>query len=645
MKVGIQYIEGKIKDGQKYFGGIMSKTVIIGGVAGGATAAARLRRLDGDMEIIVLERGDYISYANCGLPYHIGGVIKKRSSLLLQTPQAMKDKFNIDVRIGNEVIAIDRDKKEVAVRRADGGEYRENYDNLIFATGSKPFVPPMKGVETPGVFTLWTVPDTDRIKEMIDCGGAKSAAVIGGGFIGLEVAENLRELGMDVVVIEAQNQVMANFDYEMAQILHTELSRNGIDLRLSDGVKEIRACAASAESSSTESSPTENAACSCACRTADAGKSDDRKHADKCGEETSRDEKCVDKKCADEKRGGDERSGIEIVLEKSGSVKVDMVVMSIGIRPNNELAKAAGLRLGERGGVVTDAYMRTSDPHIWAAGDVVEIEHFVTKKPAMIPLAGPANKQGRIIANNIVAQERGEELEAYNGSMGTGIAKIFGLTAGAVGLNERILVAQGKKVGEDFHIVQIRQRSHASYYPGAKEMDIRVIFDKEGKILGAQLIGEDGVDKRIDIIATVMSLGGTVESLKKLELSYAPPYSSAKDPVNMVGFVAGNILSGMVKIRMPLEVKKLHEEGALVVLDVTENAEREQWAMENSLHIPHGQVRARLSELPKEKEICIYCAVGVRAYNVARILSQNGHEKVSICAGGRGFYRLASYGK
>lgn len=587
----------------------MSKTVIIGGVAGGATAAARLRRLDGDMEIIVLERGDYISYANCGLPYHIGGVIQKRSSLLLQTPKAMKDKFNIDVRIGNEAIAIDRDRREVLVRRADGGEYREHYDNLVFATGSRPFVPPIKGVDTPGVFTLWTVPDTDRIKEMIDCRGARSAAVIGGGFIGLEVAENLRELGMNVVLIEAQEQVMANFDFEMAQILHSELAANGVDLRLSDGVKEMRRCAEGGSDGKGDAADTKASCCSCTCTS----------------------EEKPDK--------------IEVLLERSGSVKVDMVVMSIGIRPNNDLAKAAGLRLGERGGVAVDSYMRTSDPHIWAAGDVVEIEHFVTKKPAMIPLAGPANKQGRIIANNIVAQARGEELEAYTGSMGTGIAKVFGLTAAAVGLNEKTLVAQGRKAGEDFHIVQIRQRSHASYYPGAKEIDIRVLFDTEGKILGAQIIGADGVDKRIDVIATVMALGGNIESLKKLELSYAPPYSSAKDPVNMVGYVAGNILSGMVKIRMPLEAKKLHEEGALIMLDVTEDFEREQWAMEGSVHIPHGQVRARLSELPKDKEICIYCAVGVRAYNVARILNQNGYDKVTVCAGGRGFYRLASYGR
>lgn len=592
----------------------MSKTVIIGGVAGGATAAARLRRLDGDMEIIVLERGDYISYANCGLPYHIGGVIKNRSSLLLQTPEAMKDKFNIDVRVGNEVIAIDRSEKEVLVRRADGEEYKENYDDLVFATGSKPFVPPIKGVDTPGVFTLWTVPDTDQIKEMIDCRGARSAAVIGGGFIGLEVAENLRELGMNVVLIEAQDQVMANFDFEMAQILHSELADKGIDLRLSDGVKELRTACDGADGA--------------ACSSYDALKMEEKESVNPCT-------------CSSEEK----LEKIEVVLEKTGSVKVDMVVMSIGIRPNNELAKTAGLKLGERGGVVVDSYMRTSDPHIWAAGDVVEIEHFVTKKPAMIPLAGPANKQGRIIANNIVAQAHGEQLEAYTGSMGTGIAKVFSLTAAAVGLNEKTLVAQGAKAGEDFHVVQIRQRSHASYYPDAKEIDIRVLFDKEGKILGAQIIGADGVDKRIDVIATVMALGGNIESLKKLELSYAPPYSSAKDPVNMVGFVAENILSGMVKIRMPLEVKKLHEEGSLIVLDVTEDFEREQWAMENSVHIPHGQVRTRISELPRDKEICIYCAVGVRAYNVARILSQNGYEKVSICAGGRGFYRLASYGK
>lgn len=562
----------------------MSKTLIIGGVAGGATAAARLRRLDGDMEIVILERGAYISYANCGLPYHIGGVIPSRNALLLQTPKAMKDKFNIDVRIGNEAIQIRPEEKNVLVRDSDGKEYVESYDHLILATGSRPFVPPIKGVETEGVFTLWTVPDTDEIKAMIQERGARRAAVIGGGFIGIEVAENFRELGMEVVLVEAQPQIMTNFDYEMAQILHNELSCNGVDLRLSDGVKEIR-------------------------------------------------------------KAEDEDGKIEVILETSGSVKVDMVVMSIGIRPNNELAKAAGLKLGERGGVVTDAYMRTSQPGIWAAGDVVEVEHFVTKKPAMIPLAGPANKQGRIIANNIIAQERAAEPEAYTGSMGTGIAKVFGLSAGAVGLNEKTLSAQGKKEGEDFHVVQIRQRSHASYYPGAKEIDIRVIFDGEGRILGAQIIGADGVDKRLDVIATVMSLGGTVESLKKLELSYAPPYSSAKDPINMVGFVAENMRRGLVQIRMPLEVKRLNEAGEIVVLDVTEPSERTQWEMERSVHIPHGELRTRLSELPRDKEICVYCAVGVRAYNAARILQQHGFANVTIAAGGRGFYRLATFGK
>lgn len=586
----------------------MSKTVIIGGVAGGATTAARLRRLDGEMEILVLERGQYISYANCGLPYHIGGVIKKRASLLLQTPQAMKDKFNIDVRIGNEVIAIDRAGKTVRVRREDGEEYEETYDDLVFATGSKPFVPPIKGADLPGVLTLWTVPDTDEIKKMIEDCGVRKVAVIGGGFIGIEMVENLREAGIDVVLIEAQEQVMSNFDYEMAQILHTEISEHGVDLRLADGVQEIRECRSRAVAECCSKTGAESGA-ECCSKTASAG------------------------------------HRLEVVTNRSGSVEVDMVLMSIGIRPNNELAKAAGLTLGERGGVVVDRHMLTSDPHIWAAGDVVEIKHLITEKPAMIPLAGPANKQGRIIANNIVARRRGEALESYDGSMGTGIAKVFGLDAAATGVNERYLIAQGMKEGEDYHIVQIRQRSHASYYPGAKEIDIRVLFGRDGKIFGAQIIGADGVDKRIDVLATVISLGGTIGTLKKLELAYAPPYSSAKDPINMVGFVAENILSGMIRIRMPLSVKKLNDEGRIVVLDVTEDVERAQWAMEHSIHIPHGEVRARLAELPKDKEICVYCAVGVRAYNVARLLNQNGFDNVTVCAGGRGYYRLAIYGE
>lgn len=546
----------------------MSKTVIIGGVAGGATAAARLRRLDENMEIVMLERGKYISYANCGLPYYIGDVIKSRESLLVQTPQAMRSKFNIDVRVENEVVKINREGKTVEVRDADGKRYEERYDDLIIATGSSPLKPPIPGIDSEGIYTLWNVDDTDQIRNLVDTQHPRTAAVIGGGFIGLEMAENLHKRGIHVSIVEAQNQVMAPIDFEMAQMLHENIDMNGVELCLGDGVSSFT-----------------------------------RKE-----------------------------NRILINLASGRTIAADMVLLSIGVRPNSQLAKEAGLSLNEKGGIKTDKTLRTSDPHIWAVGDVIEVENLVTGKDVMIPLAGPANKQGRIAANNIC--RLGGEMEEYDGSLGTSVAQVFDLTAAATGINEKTLKGMGLAKGKDYEVALINQKSHAGYYPMAIPMTLKLIFGLDGKIFGAQIVGQDGADKRIDTIATVMRVGGTVKDLAKLELAYAPPYSSAKDPVNMAGFVADNILKGLVRFVMPEEISD-----EMVVLDVSEDVERAVWQMPGSLHIPLGQLRDRMEELPKGKTIVTYCAIGVRSYNGARMLMQSGFDDVRVLAGGAGFYK------
>ena len=549
------------------------KTVIIGGVAGGATAAARLRRRDEKMEIVVLEKGDYISFANCGLPYYIGDVIKSRDALLLQTPEAMKKKFNIEVRTRAEAVAVHPKEHKVSVcDLSTGAKYEESYDNLILATGSSPIKPPIPGIDGQGIFTLWNIPDTDKIKNYMEQHRPGRAAVIGGGFIGLEMAENLHGAGLDVTIIEMQNQVMAPLDYEMAQILHENIRMNNTELILEDGVDHF------------------------------------------------------------EIQNGSTR----IHLKSGRTVEAEMVLLSIGLKPNSSLAKAAGLSLNARGGVQVDEYLRTSEPDIYAVGDVIEVNHLVTGEKTMIPLAGPANKQARICADNITGSQK-----TYQGSMGTSVAQVFDLTAAAVGLNEKALLASGRKKGTDYETVVINQKSHAGYYPQATPITLKILFEKEGKILGAQAVGQDKVDKRIDTIATVMSMGGTTENLAKLELAYAPPFSSAKDPVNMLGFVAENILNKMVSFVTPAELDLLlgTEEGRIIVLDVTEDAERMVFSIPGSVHIPLGMLRDRLGELNPDKKIITYCSIGVRSYNAARILAQNGFRNVSVLAGGTSFYK------
>ena len=545
------------------------KVVIIGGVAGGASCAARLRRLNEEMEIVLLERGDNISYANCGLPYRTGGVIQSREALLLLTPEMMKQRFNVDVRIHNEVTAIDRTAKTLTIRHTDTNETtKESYDTLVIATGSSPVRPPITGIDSDKIMTLWTVNDTDRILERIHAQNAKTAAVIGGGFIGLEMAENLKHAGMDVSIIEMTDQVMAPLDYEMAQLLHENIMQNNVHLHLNNGVDSFQ----------------------------DTGKE------------------------------------VKITLKDGSTVNADFVILSIGVRPNSQIAKAAGLEVNQRGGIIVDEHLVTSDPSIYAVGDVIEVEDYIFKDRTMIPLAGPANKQGRIAADNIAGAS-----ESYQGTQGSAVAKVFDLTAASTGANEKTLIRRGLVRGKDYEHIIIVQNSHAGYYPGALPMVIKLLFSMDGrKIYGAQIVGREGVDKRIDTIATVLRLGGSVNDLESLELSYAPPYSSAKDPVNMAGFTAANVLAGIVRLSDWDVIEK--NQGALL-LDIREEAEVTAFEIPGAVNIPLGQLRSRLNELDKNQEIITFCAVGVRSYNAARILMNNDFTNVKVYPGGTKFYR------
>ncbi|MBP1926473.1 CoA-disulfide reductase [Sedimentibacter acidaminivorans] len=552
-----------------------NKVLIIGGVAGGASTAARLRRLDESAEIIMFERGSYISYANCGLPYHIGDVIKERSSLLLQTPEAMSAKYNVDVRIESEVISIDKENKFVEVKKTKTGEtYKESYDTLVISTGSSPIKPPIEGINSPGIFTLWTVPDTDEIKKYINEKKPKKAAVIGGGFIGLEMAENLHEAGLEVTVVEMLDQVMAPVDYEMAQLVQNNMDMNGVILSLGDGVSKFKI----------------------------------------------------------------ENGSTTITLNSGKTISADLVILSIGVRPNSELAKNAGLKLNQRGGVIVDKHLRTSDPNIYAVGDVIEVEEFISKDKAMVPLAGPANKQGRICANNICGAN-----EEYQGTQGTSVAKVFDLTVASTGANEKTLKRWGKEEGKDYLKTIISQKSHAGYYPGSSELILKLIFSPDGKkIFGAQIVGEDGADKRIDTIATAIRLNASIYDLKELELAYAPPYSSAKDPVNMLGFVAENIIKDKIYFSKWDDINP-EKPSKYTLLDIREDVELLVYTMPNAKHIPLGQLRSRLSELNKDDDIIVFCAVGIRSYNAARTLMENGFKNVKVYPAGTNFYKAVYY--
>jgi NADPH-dependent 2,4-dienoyl-CoA reductase/sulfur reductase-like enzyme/peroxiredoxin family protein/rhodanese-related sulfurtransferase/TusA-related sulfurtransferase len=543
------------------------KVLIVGGVAGGASTAARLRRVDEEAQIIMFERGDYISFANCGLPYYIGEAIEEREALLVQTPEGMGQRFNMDIRVRNEVLSIDKENKKVRVMNHNTNEaYEESYDVLVLSPGSTPLRPPIPGIDAPNIFSLWNIPDTDTIKGYVDEKKPQHAVVIGGGFIGLEMAENLHDRGCEVAVVEMADQVMQPIDFEMASITHQHMKQHGVDLRLGDGVKSF--------------------------------------HHDK--------------------RTG--RTTVE--LQSGAKIETDIIILSIGIRSNSQLAKDAGLEVNARGGIVVDDYMKTSNESIYALGDAIEVVDFNDKTKTMVPLAGPANKQGRIVANNIAGIK-----ETYRGTQGTSIAKVFDLAVASTGHNEKTLKRNGKVYGKDYKTIIIHSKSHAGYYPGAMPMTLKMIYDLNGKVIGAQGVGHDGVDKRIDVIATAIRYGGTIYDLKDLELAYAPPFGSAKDPVNMLGFVAENVLTGKSE-HVHWDQLDDFKKDETIILDVREDIERELGFIEGSYHIPLDKLRERAGELDKNKNIIVYCAVGLRGYVGERILRQLGFKKAYNLSGG-----------
>ncbi|MDF1618134.1 FAD-dependent oxidoreductase [Petrocella sp. FN5] len=545
------------------------KVLIVGGVAGGAGTAARLRRMDSQAKIIMFEKGPYISFANCGLPYYIGGTIKNREELLLQTPEGFGNRFKVDVRINNEVLKIDRENKKVIVKDITTLEtYEETYDTLVLSTGSTPLVPKIEGIDSPNIFTLWTIPDVDRIKEYVLSHDLKTATVIGGGFIGLEMAENLHDLGLDVSIAEMAPQVMMSIDYDMAQLIHGHIAKKSVHLHLNNGVKSFKT------------------------------------------------------------RG----TVTDVILNDETAIESDIILLAIGVKPNGSLAIESGLKTNERGGIVVDSNLRTSDPDIFALGDVIEVEDFVSGQMTMVPLAGPANKQARIVADNITGLNK-----MYKGTQGTSVAKVFDMTVASTGNNEKSLERQGLVYGKDYLISIITKSSHADYYPGAKDLTIKLIFNMEGRILGAQAIGQEGVEKRIDVIATAIRFGARVKDLIELELSYAPPYSSAKDPVNMVAYVADNIMSQkMVPIRSE-EIQGLDKSKTLI-LDVRTPEEVAYGALEGHTNIPLDDLRERIQELPSDREIIIYCAVGFRGYLASTILNPAGFKTRNLL-GGYNYYR------
>ena len=530
------------------------KIIIIGGVAAGASAAARLRRLDENAEIILLERGQYMSYANCGLPYHLGNVIPDRDSLLVMPEKKFKAWFNIDVRLGNEVTAINRDKKSVSIRKNDGTEYEESYDKLLLATGSRPIELPLPGIDDPRIHTLWTIPDMDAVKKLVNNGVTK-AVVVGGGFIGLETAENLHACGIDVTIIQHSTHVMPNFDREMAYFIHSELAMTGIEVLLNS---EVTGFASTPEA-------------------------------------------------------------VTVKIKNGPELSAGLVIISAGVKPNSELARNAGLELGARGHIHVNKFLQTSDENIYAAGDAVELPDPVTRTPAAIPLAGPANKQGRIAAGNMLDRK-----VAYPGSFGASVIKIGSITAAGVGLTEGRLL----QLGLPFHKIYTHPSSNASYYPGGEQLHIKLLFAPDGKIYGAQIVGRKGVDKRLDVIASAMESGRTAQELAELELAYAPPYSSAKDPVNFLGMIAQDIRDGLTELAYPDAIP----EDALLI-DVRENAEHQLGSIPGAINIPLGELRSALAKLDKDKEYIVHCQVGLRGYLAERIMKQNSF-KVKNLSGG-----------
>ncbi len=540
--------------------------IIIGGVAGGASAAARLRRLSEEHRIIMFERGKYISFANCGLPYHIGGTISERDNLLVQTVEGMEERFNIDIRIETEVLSIDSKKHTVQAKDLTTGEvYEEAYDKLLLSPGAEPVRPPIPGIDSPKILTLRNMSDMDRIIEQLQQTSAKKAVVIGAGFIGMEIAENLHDKGIAVAVVEKMDQVLAPVDIEIAAQVHQHFKEFNVGLYLGDGVIKFE----------------------------------------------------------------DTGSAVLVSLESGAALAADIVILAIGVRPETSLAQAAGLEIGVTRGIKVNEYLQSSDDDIYAVGDAIEVANYITGKETLIPLAWPANRQGRIVADNML----GQNLKKYTGSLGTSILKVFDLTVSATGMNEKALKAAGLAYGTDYLVVTVNRNNHAGYYPGAVPFTLKLIFSPEGKIFGAQGVGYDGVDKRIDVIATAIKAEMTIYDLQELELAYAPPYNSAKDPVNIAGYAAENLINGTVKNFRWYELDDLLAQEHNVLLDIRTADEHELGVIPGSIHIPLDELRARSSELDTAKTYLVYCQIGQRGYVAARILQNQGFDVMNFDGG------------
>ena len=538
----------------------MKKVLIVGGVAGGASTVTRLRRLDENLEIVIFEKGEYVSFANCGLPYYIGDIIQNRESLLVQTPESLKARFNLDVRVNSEVVRVNGKDKKVKVKTKNGEEYEEIFDFLVLAPGAKPIFPAIKGIENKKIFTLRNINDMDKIKSEIKNNAIKKAVVVGGGYVGIETAENLKHLGIDTTLVEAAPNILAPFDSEISNILEYELVNNGIELMTSEKVVEFQ----------------------------------------------------------------EDANKIIIKLESGKIVTTDMVILSIGVSPNTKFLQGSGINLGERGHILVNENLETNIDGVYALGDSILVKNYITNQNVGIPLAGPANRQGRIVAGNIVGRN-----EKYKGSLGTAIIKIFELTGASTGLNERSL----KQLNITYEKIYLHPNNHAAYYPGASPISIKALYNKENKqILGAQAVGISGVDKFIDVIATSIKFKATIDDLAELELAYAPPFLSAKSPANMVGFIGQNIEDDLLE-QVFMEDLKKYDEKKTIILDIREELELIGGKFDNSINIPLSELRKRYTELPKDKEIWTYCAVGLRGYIATRFLSQKGY-RVKNLAGG-----------
>ena len=538
----------------------MKKVLIVGGVAGGASTATRLRRLDENLEIVIFEKGEYVSFANCGLPYYIGDIIQNRESLLVQTPESLKARFNLDVRVNSEVVGVNGKDKKVKVKTKNGEEYEEIFDFLVLAPGAKPIFPAIKGIENKKIFTLRNINDMDKIKSEIKNNAIKKAVVVGGGYVGIETAENLKHLGIDTTLVEAAPNILAPFDSEISNILEYELVNNGIELMTSEKVVEFQ----------------------------------------------------------------EDANKIIIKLESGKIVTTDMVILSIGVSPDTKFLQGSGINLGERGHILVNENLETNIDGVYALGDSILVKNYITNQNVGIPLAGPANRQGRIVAGNIVGRN-----EKYKGSLGTAIIKIFELTGASTGLNERSL----KQLNITYEKIYLHPNNHAAYYPGASPISIKALYNKENKqILGAQAVGISGVDKFIDVMATSIKFKATIDDLAELELAYAPPFLSAKSPANMVGFIGQNIEDDLLE-QVFMEDLKKYDEKKTIILDIREELELIGGKFDNSINIPLSELRKRYTELPKDKEIWTYCAVGLRGYIATRFLSQKGY-RVKNLAGG-----------